>query len=200
MNDIVQNFTRESELRIWPYINSMPNVPHIPSLDYTIIGLVSKPSVYGMGGIKSYHEYVNEFDDVVVLKTFTYSSTGTTLRMEWMKHDGTVGVTKNEFKPQTPVAVANLKKQNRDRTLMYLKATAEGTALETVVDAILKHYKYEIEIWLMNGTSDWVDAIGTEVDATILTYLAIVAEAPSANYPNGITVGEGIIMQTTAGN
>jgi hypothetical protein len=187
----------DKALRIMPFFSEQ-GVVHIPTSDFTLIGLVSKPSAYGVGGVKVKHEYCDSEDNVVVAKQFSYDEKGVTIVFEWFNNDDTVGSKKTEFKPLSPVQVANLKKKNRDRTLMYLKATAVGTPIADVVSEILLHYKHEIELWLLNGTSEWATAIVGEQSQPIATYLAIQTEIPTEAYPNGITVADGIMYQITA--
>jgi hypothetical protein len=167
---------------------------------------VSKPSVYGAGGVKTQHDYCSDDGTLLVRKQFTYTPTGVNISFEWFDRNGEVGLTKGEFKPLSAVEVANLKKKNRDRTLMYLKSTAENTPAAQFVEAILSHYKYSIELWLLNGTAEWLMAMATEPEFEadgvtpnpIYQYLNIQTQIPNETYPNGITVKDGISYQITA--
>lgn len=205
MTNVVYNIDKCSELRIWDITDDLPTPILIESFDFTTIGLTIRPAKYGIGGVKQSQEYWNDSADLVVKKSFTYYDTGVTIRFEWFKKDGEVGIYKDEFKPLNPVEVAKLQRANRDRTISYLQATAIGTPIEPYVTAILKHYEKEINLWLFNATDDWANAIINEpeflVDGSpnpIYNYLEIQTRPVSEEYPTGLNVRQGVLQQITA--
>lgn len=186
MTIITRNIRNNDELRIFPYIEEMSYDPCIHSLDFTLIGLVNKSPNYGLKGIKIDNTYCNDADEVVVKKSFDYVATGVNLLFEWYKHDGTVGVSKSQFKPLNVVEIHKIEKANRDRTISYLHAAAIGTPIEMHVTEVLKHYKEEIDLFIYNNTDDLINAVMAEpqfladgvTPNPIWNYLRIVTQPP----------------------
>lgn len=166
---------KDTELRIYHDVLEHLAAPvQIESFDFTTSGLITQPTTYGIGGIKDNQEYWNEDGEWVVRKRFKYFTTGLQLTFEWADLKGNVGLSKVEFKPLNFVEVAKIEKANRDRTMIYFQASAKGTPVESFVNAILKHYKEQIDLWIYNNTSDWLDAIESEPkNSEIYQYLNI---------------------------
>lgn len=200
-------------LVLYPLIEHLMYEPSIDSMDFTTIGLRTETPAYGRKGVKASADYTLN-GVLAVRKTFEYVSNGLWIMFEWMDVDGDVCVRKTEFKPLSIIELANISKGNRSRTITYLQTSAIGTPIEAYVNALLKHYKTEVDLFIYNDTEDFINAINAEpqymknADGTDMLdeennkipnpyylYLHIVIEAPSEDYPTGKTVKDSIIYQ-----
>ena len=195
--------TDEDNLRIWDIVEHFPNPTLIEFMDFTTIGLVAEPAVYGTGGIKLYQEYWDDDDNWVVRKNFSYRPDGLLIQFEWADKEGNTGLSKTEFKPLNKVEIAKLHRANRERTILYLQASAADTAAAPLITAIIRHYKYQIDLWILNETDDLVNAIRNEPEYyddkvtpnPIYYYLHVPTVPPSERFPNGLMVKSSILYQ-----
>lgn len=200
----VTHFTDDTNLRIWAVVEHYPVTPLIEFLDFTTIGLVTEPPVYGTGGVKQYQEYWNDEDEWVVRKVFQYGEDGVYIRFQWADKEGGVGLEKIEHRPLNSVEIAKIQRSNRERTILYLQASAADTPAAPLINAIIIHYKYEIELWIYNATDDLKNAILNEpeymdeaktIPNPIHYYLTIPTVPPNPRFPEGLTVGTSILYQ-----
>jgi DNA-binding protein Fis len=89
------------------------------------------------------------------------------------------------------VDIAKIKKADRDRTITYLQESAKGTPIEDFVNAILRRYKEEVDLFIYNDTDDLYNRVTTETQQPFLTYLNIVI------HPSGKRTKDGIIESIT---
>lgn len=185
-----------SELRINELLEHLPFEPLIEHFDFTTIGLRTETPVYGLKGVKISADYTYN-ESCCVKKSFTYTSEGVWITLEWLKHNNEVGIRKIIFKPLNIVEIAKINKSNRDRTITYLQASGIGTPIENYINALLKRYKNEIDLFIYNDTDDFKNVVESETEQPYLTYLNIVVEAPSDEFPTGKTVKDSILSQIT---
>lgn len=166
---------KDNQLRIYAdVLEHLASPVQVESFDFTTSGLITQPTKYGIGGVKDLQEYFNEDGEWVVRKRFNYYKTGLELTFEWADLEGNVGLSKKEFRPLNFVEVAKIERANRERTMIYFQASAKGTPVEKFVNAILRHYKEKIDLWVYNNTNDWIDAIDSEPKTSeIYQYLNI---------------------------
>lgn len=199
-----------TELLIYNLLQSLHFAPTIEHFDFTTIGLRTETPVYGVGGIKESASYSmvldgdESVDDLgndtsvfteVVRKEFTYSENGVDILIKWFSKDGSVGLEKHIFKPLNIVEVFKINKSNRDRTISWLEASAVGTPIEPYVNALLREYKTEVDLYIYNNTNDFIDRVNNETNEPFLTYLNIVVGVITEQYPNGKTVKDSITEQ-----
>lgn len=210
-----------SELRIYDAISELTYEPIVEHYDFTTCGLRTETPKYGIKGIKQSADYTIN-GECVVKKTFNYQEDGLWLTLEWMKSEkgaegnDVVGIRKVIFKPLNIIEIYKINKANRDRTITWLQAEAVGTPIENFVNALLKHYKTEVDLFIYNDTDDFKNAVENEpstikdangndiLDADgnpqpnpYYQYLRIVIEAPSTDYPKGKRVMDSILEQIT---
>jgi len=180
------------DLVVYPILEHFPVMPMIPHFDFTTIGLRTETPTFTIKGVKETATYT--YNSVLAVnKIFNYNGTGLWLTFQWMTNSQEVGIKKIEFKPLNVVEIAKIEKKNRDRSITYLQAAAIGTPIEPHVNTILKHYKYEVELFIQNGTSDFEDAINAETNPAIVPLLDIVVGV----HPDGapLKVKDSILMR-----
>ena len=79
----------------------------------------------------------------------------------------------------------------RSTCISYLQASSVGTPIETYVSVLLSHYNKEVQLFKTGGTKDFENAIKSEKDSLIITYLNIVIDK------NGNKVKDSILKQIT---
>lgn len=185
-------------LRIKRYI--LPDVD-VENFDFTLLSSINKANPSFYKGRKTSSKYFGEDNELVAQKFFedivedgNIVSLG--MKIEWYNDDDSVGLTKEQvIKNYNKAEVKILLRKRRTRIIDYLIAASEGTPIETDVNEILKHYKTEIDLYIYNDTSDFVDGINNETDNTILGYLNRIIAPPTEEYPTGETVKDGILEQ-----
>jgi len=228
-NDITTN----SELRIYDYLLTHVNSDDIviEHMDYTTMGIKSLSPKYKNGGVKWYCDYVmdDSDDNIVIRKEFEYVDNGAWIKHTWFKHDGTIGIYKTEFKPLNPIEIGKIKKNNRERAINFLmvngdqmRATADSLILDMFsseaelnffknvyidiadsIDILLNFFKYEIDVFILRGSTIFYDKINDIIDGTIVNsdiqtrLLKYVESAPSAEYPTVKRVKDSIFEQIT---
>lgn len=176
------------DLLIYPLVKQdVRTVEELAQIDFTLVGLTTETPKYAAKGIKTKAEYTFA-GKVVASKVFKYVATGLNLTINYHLEDGTVGYSKTEFKPLDKVELAKISRSNRDRSITYLQASAVGTPIETHVNALLKRYKTEVDLYIQNNTKDFENVINAETKQPFLAYLNIALE------PNW-TVKQAILKQ-----
>lgn len=161
--------------------------------DFTTLGLIKASPKYDKGRKYESSYYNDEAQtDIVVKKSFTdrienSKIVGIDITIDWYNTTDAVALTKQDFKPLNVTEVATLERSRRVRAIDYLRGTAVGTPVEPHILAIFSHYEDLIRLWENTGTSDLLDAVNNETDATILSYFAIDL--------GGYTVKDSIVLQ-----
>lgn len=167
-------------------------------MDYSICGLFKEPSAYDKGRKTESNYYFDEEKTILcVKKTFqdVYDQgvfTGIDVTHDWYKNDGTVGMTKAEFKPLSMYEASKLLRKRRERAVDSLSIDAIGTPAETLMPGILDWYKNEISEFIAMGNTALEDAINAEADQDMIDDLNTVMY----NDPQ-VTVKERILSQIT---
>ena len=158
------------DLVIWPVLEHLPYRPHVPSLDFTIIGLNSENPVYALNGKKERADYTLD-GKLAIRKFFFYKEDGIVINIRWYMNDGSVGHEKQFFKQLSNVQIEKLYRSQRDRAIVYLQANAKGTPAEPYVNIIIAHFKTEIDLFVQSGSSALYKAIEAEINPQILGIL-----------------------------
>jgi len=161
MNDITINKTESNqELVIYPELENMDSPVHIPTFDFTLLSLDDQEPYYGRGGVKEYHEH--HYDGkVAVRREFDYVADGVWIDFYWYKHDGEWGIHKRKFKKMNPQKIETKKRNDRIRTMDYLRSKARGTTLEPVIKIVFDHFSKEIESFEKNGDADFFNGLAS---------------------------------------
>lgn len=137
-----------------------PTNPEV--FDFTICDLVSVPPIYGWSGYKRRAEYRTDAGVLVVQKLFTYTDTGVKVTIEWLCSDGSVGLRKVVNKELNNVQLKALASKARNYIVYELAAQVAGSAIEPYYNELLHHYQSEVDLWLLDGSNDWKDAMVNE--------------------------------------
>jgi len=171
----------------------------IEVFDFTLLTTLTKMSPTYEKGRKTKSKYTDYNGKVVVEKIFTDIKDEVTgclkslsMTINWLNDDDSVGITKTQIvknfnKSESMTAL----RKRRERSIDYLQASAEGTAIENYVKALFKRYSNEIQLFISADTDDFLNSLNNETDAQYIAYLNIVVGAD--NY----TVKDSIINQIT---
>ena len=149
--------------------------------DFTILGF-RKIAPYYDRGIKYKAEYkCADKDELIVEKIFTDIRDPVTGRLTDLQilfnyycEDGTVGLSKTELAKSYNKAQAETEeRKRRERSLDFLISEARHTPLEPIMNAIINHYHDEQLLYKEKGSSEFADALNSETDPTISSYLSI---------------------------
>jgi hypothetical protein len=167
------NLPNLEDLRVFKFIKqNISSIDELLQIDFTLLGLVNETPKYGNKGIKQMSSYTHD-NLIVVEKLFNYLEKGLEITFNYYLNDGNIGVSKTEFKPLDKVEIGKIKKSNRDRTITYLQVSGMGTPIEQFVNALLKRYKNEVDLFIYNDTDDFKNKVISETEQPYLTYLNI---------------------------
>ncbi len=177
------------QLVIYTLITQQINsIEELYQVDFTLIGLTNETPKYGTKGVKLTSDYTLN-GQLAIRKEFEYLNTGLQITFDYYFASGEIGFTKTEFKPLDKVELGKIAKSNRDRTITYLQVSAVGTPIENFVNALLKRYKTEVDLFIYNNTKDFENVIKNETVTPFLNYLNIVVAPPN------FTVKDSILKQ-----
>lgn len=184
-------------LRITKWIHSEED--EIKRTDFTTF-LRKESPVFDKGRKTESHYTDPDTGELVVKKVFAdlydpdvtdrNKLIGVQITLEWYDNTDTVLITKTFDKPLNFVEAATIVHNRRIASIDYLKAAGKGTPVEDYQMAIFEHYEAEIRTWYDMGGEVLSDAILSETDPLISTYLDIETEP-------GWTVRDGILYQIT---
>ena len=194
MTTIERLYNEQEELRIFPSLMMYPRPIVIENLDFTTMGLTKSTPEY-VKGRKVSATYINNDGEVVVQKLFNDVAEGLEITIEWLCHDGSVGLRKTFTKPMSIHEKAEQTRKRRNRQISYLQLSAVGTPIESYVEALFLRYKTETEMYIQTGSSSLETVINAETEQPYITYLAI--QVPSDDQGNFYSVKDSILNQIT---
>lgn len=175
--------------------------------DFTILGFRKESPSYDRGRKTQSRYLCLSTTEEIVVKTFSdvrdVQGTLSGLQVEFKYYDesGAVALTKTEIvKNYNKYEAQTEERKRRERQLDYMIASGKNTPIEPYIDIIFGHYAIQEQQYRTHGSSHLADAIKNETDQNILGILGIMTipvEANHPDWPNGCTVGQGIIYQIT---
>ena len=202
-----------------PYFQSedLNDDVHILGLDFNKKGLYKPAPKIAVGGAKSeqsFHvpvEYMDDpadFNEAIKITFTDILSDGVLTDLEILvqvfNEDETVAYSKTEIQPVYNIEEFMIKRYKRSYT--YLRNAAKGTPVETLVNAILAHYKEPVSTWLLGNPQEFINAInnepvqipdpnnpGSAIPNPMIGYLGTVVWPP-----DGKTMKDSLIEQLTA--
>lgn len=187
-------------------------------VDFSIIGLDAYEWQYDRGA-RAQRLYKNG-DDVAVRDTYSYSYdasnrfvTSYVRTIEWLAEDGSVSISKNVTPSLTGKKIKELNRAIRQGRIDYLESAAEALLAlsETVpeplksqfaqisqsIDLLFEHYSTQVVAYIHRGEDDFEDAVENELEASMVSILALPARPPDSVFTNGLNVKQSIIYQLT---
>lgn len=190
----------ETALRVFRVLHPILNAL---TSDFTILGFKKESPNYHLGRKVRSQYTCPTSQDIIIVKTFTdiLDDTGTLSQLQvtfdFYNEKGEVGLSKTEIVKKYNKAEAKTEqRKRRSRQIDFLEAGAEGTLIEPYVDAIIHHYATEIQLYKEHGSKDFENAILSEDDIYISSYLQI--EVPRLDDPSTkISIKNSILYQLT---
>lgn len=210
-------------LRIHRYVTPETDVE---TFDFSLLNSIKKISPSYDKGRKTKSKYLGEDDEIVVEKVFEdivedgkLVALGMTINWFNQEKDeddnDVVGFSKYQVVKRFNFAErSTFLRKRRSRVIDWLQASAVGTPIESFVNALLKHFKTEVDLFIYNNTDDFLTGVANEPQTIkdengndvldgdgnpqpnpFYAYLQIVIEAPSDEYPTGKKVRDSINEQ-----
>lgn len=201
------------ELRIYQQLKDTvsDSLPDVHKESIRNLGL-KKTARISEKGRRTLRTYDNELEEVVIKDVYEYVMAGKkiksyTRKLEWLKIDGSVGITKTIDEEVASGKIIELNIQVRKNQINYLREKGEDLRLEAeslpspykeqyiqvadMVDSLFVHYENEIVHYEKLGSTEFEDAVNNESDASVQGILSIPVN------DEGETVKQLIIDQIT---
>lgn len=180
----IVRLTADDQLRMYNVVTEhLPYEMPVELFDFTLChDIISNPATYHLNGFKNVQEYVLANGVVVVRKLFKYTPDAVEITIEWLTLENETGLRKVITKPINSIQWKSLQSAARHRIIHTLASTVAGSQMEPYYNQLLEHYVAVVDIWLLDGTSAWSDAMEAEpesIDGTanpFHTVLNIVTE------------------------
>lgn len=149
------------ELKIYEFYEHYNYEVIVEDTDFTTLSLTTDKSFYGAKAIKEYTKYKKD-DNVFVEKYFSYTFNGVWIKIDWLKLDDSIGISKTFFKPLNFFEILSIEKNNRNRAILIIFTKLYEILTKEDRDLLINHYQTNIDDFINYNTNLLYDSIYDE--------------------------------------